>query len=229
MKNTIRIIGFDADDTLWDNEPFFRETEQCFLDLMAEYGSRKEMMQRLFDIEMQNMELYGYGVKAFMLSMIEAALSISKHKISPHVIEQIIDLGKTQLHKPVQLLDGVREVLTALQGRYKLLLATKGDILDQERKLNASGLGDFFQHVEVMSNKTSKEYKRLLKHMEAQPKEFLMIGNSLRSDILPVLELGCYAIHVPYHTIWAHEEAEAPTEHPHFYTISSLKELENYV
>lgn len=229
MKDTLRFIAFDADDTLWDNEPFFRETEQRFIDLLTDYGSREEIEQQLFAVEMQNMDLYGYGVKAFMLSMVEAALRISKDEVSPLVIKQIVHLGKEQLHRPVCLLDGVREVLGSLQGKYQLLLATKGDLLDQERKLEASGLRSFFHHIEIMSDKTPKGYERILQQLGAAPEELLMIGNSLRSDILPPLELGCYAIHVPYHTVWAHEEAEAPIGHPRFRTISSLFELENYV
>lgn len=222
MIRNIKKIGFDADDTLWVNEIYFRETERKFYELISSFADSKTAEVELYRTEMRNMDIYGYGVKAFALSVIETAISLSDGKVSSEIIKQIVDLGKEQLLKPVELLDGVEEILNALVGSYELILITKGDLLDQERKLAASGLEHLFHHVEIMSDKTQKEYSKLLKHLDVMPEEFLMVGNSLRSDILPPLALGSYAVHVPCTTTWIHEAVKDPIINPRFHTAETL-------
>ena len=202
----IKVIGFDADDTLWVNETYFREAEQEFAKLLSQYETPNKIDQELFKKEMDNLELYGYGVKGFVLSMIEMALELSNYNISNKTVEAILNIGKSMLNKSVELLDGVEDVLKALSQDYKLILATKGDLLDQERKLEKSGLSDYFHHIEVLSDKKEANYSKLLNHLDINPSEFLMIGNSLKSDILPLVNIKAHAIHVPFHTTWAHEE-----------------------
>lgn len=225
MIEGIQVIGFDADDTLWVNETYFLETEQKLCLLLAPYADPEAVPAELYRTETRNMPLYGYGVKAYILSVIETAVRITRGKVPAHVIDQIITLGKEQLAKPVELLDGVEETLNALVGRYRLIVVTKGDLLDQQQKLRRSGIEHLFHHVEIMSDKTDREYRSLLNHLDIRPEEFLMIGNSLRSDILPPLHLGCYAIHVPYETTWAHEQVDQPVVNPRFYTADSLWEV----
>ena len=224
----IKVIGFDADDTLWVNETYFREAEEEFCNLMAEYETPNKTDQELFKMEMKNLPLYGYGVKAFALSMVEMALEISNHNVSQKTIHNILNIGKNMLEKPVELLDGVEEVLKHLSKKYRLILATKGDLLDQERKLEKSGLTEYFHHIEVMSDKQDVNYSKLLNHLDIKPSEFLMIGNSLKSDILPLVHLKAHAIHVPFHTTWAHEQVtEKETNGKTYKTISTLRELKN--
>ncbi|MFH4966468.1 HAD family hydrolase [Gaetbulibacter sp. M235] len=226
----IKVIGFDADDTLWVNETYFREAEIEFCNLMAEYETPNKTDQELFKMEMKNLPLYGYGVKAFALSMVEMALEISNFNVSQKTIESILNIGKNMLEKPVELLDGVEEVLKELSKKYRLILATKGDLLDQERKLEKSGLTDYFHHIEVMSDKQEINYSKLLNHLDIKPSEFLMIGNSLKSDILPLVHLNANAIHVPFHTTWAHEQVtEKETNGKTYKTISSLRDVLNFL
>ncbi len=203
--NGIKVIAFDADDTLWVNEPYFRESEMEFCNLLKNGMSIEEVTEELFATEIGNIPLYGYGTKAFILSMIETSLKITKGNVSSEKIQAIISLGKQQMNKPIELLDGVVEVLENLQGKYKLIVATKGDLLDQERKLKKSGLLKYFHHIEVMSDKKEDDYKKLIQHLDIDVNEFLMVGNSLKSDILPVLNLGGKAVHVPFYTTWVHE------------------------
>ncbi|TXE11536.1 HAD family hydrolase [Seonamhaeicola algicola] len=224
----IKVIGFDADDTLWVNETYFREAEEAFCTLLSEYETPNKLDQELFKMEMANLELYGYGVKAFTLSMVQAALELSNYNISNKKLEQVLNIGKTMLNKPVELLDGVEEVLKTLSKKYKLILATKGDLLDQERKLEKSGLTSYFHHIEVLSDKKETNYSKLLNHLDVKPQQFLMVGNSLKSDVLPLANLKAHAIHVPFHTTWAHElVTEKETNGKEYKTISSLKELLN--
>lgn len=224
----IKVIGFDADDTLWVNETYFREAEIMFCNLMSEYETPNKTDQELFKMEMKNLPLYGYGVKAFALSMVEMALEISNFNVSQKTIQNILNIGKDMLEKPVELLDGVEEVLKILSKKYRLILATKGDLLDQERKLEKSGLSQFFHHIEVMSDKKEANYSKLLNHLDIEPSEFLMIGNSLKSDILPLIHLKAHAIHVPFHTTWAHEQVtEKETNGKTYKTINSLRELKS--
>ncbi|MUP39032.1 HAD family hydrolase [Labilibaculum euxinus] len=203
--NGIKVIAFDADDTLWVNEPYFRESEMEFCNLMKNGMSLEEVTEELFATEISNIPLYGYGTKAFILSMIETSLKITKGNISSEKIQSIIELGKRQMNKSIELIDGVVDVLESLQGKYKLIVATKGDLLDQERKLKKSGLLKYFHHIEVMSDKREDDYKKLIQHLDIPESEFLMVGNSLKSDVLPVLNLGGKAVHVPFHTTWEHE------------------------
>lgn len=222
----IKIIGFDADDTLWVNEPFYRETEQEFAKLLKDYLPEEKVFKELFDVEMNNLALYGYGAKGFMLSLIETAIRISNYKIPTATIEEIIKLGKTLLQKPIDLLDNVKHVLATLSQENTLIVATKGDLLDQERKLKKSGLAHYFHHIEIMSDKKEKNYLKLMQNLNIKPEEFLMIGNSMKSDILPVLSIGGNAIHVPYHTTWIHEEVhETETKKHHYKSVRSLSEI----
>ncbi len=225
----IKIIGFDADDTLWVNEPNYREAEKEFCDILTNYISEKEAEKALYKTEMQNLDLYGYGAKGFMLSLIETAIKISKGNISSNEILNIIAIGKKLLQKQIVLLDGVENVLKNVSKRYKLIIATKGGLLDQERKLKKSGLAKYFHHIEIMSNKNPDDYQKLLLHLEIKAEEFLMIGNSLKSDIFPVISLGGKAIHVPYHTTWIHEEIDGSHNSNKKYmeveTLSDILEL----
>ena len=221
----LKVIAFDADDTLFVNEPYFQETEQKFCALMSDYLSEQGLSQELFKTEVDNLHLYGYGIKGYTLSMIEAALKISNNTLSVEAIERIIVFGKELLQRPIELLDGVEETLKSLHGNYKLVVATKGDLKDQRRKLHDSGLGAYFHHIEVMSDKQEKDYSDLLNRLEIKPKEFFMIGNSLKSDVLPVLAIGGYAVHVPYHTTWEHEKINHKVEHPNFRTLEKISDV----
>lgn len=221
----LKVIAFDADDTLFVNEPYFQETEEKFCALMSDYLSHQGLSQELFKTEIANLELYGYGIKGYILSMIEAAMRISNKTISIEVVEKITEYGKELLQKPIELLDGVEETLQALSGKYKLVVATKGDLLDQRRKLHNSGLGHYFHHIEVMSDKKEKDYEDLLKRLEIKAEEFFMIGNSLKSDVLPVLNIGGHAVHIPFHTTWEHEKINHKVEHPNFRALEKITEV----
>jgi len=225
MKNTIKVVGFDADDTLWVNEPFFQDVEKIFCQILNPYISEAETSKVLFQTEMQNLEIYGYGAKGFILSMIETALKVTDGKITSAEINRIIDIGKTLLEMPIELLDGVKQVLQQLQGKYKLILATKGDLLDQERKLQKSGLSGYFHHIEIMSDKHENNYRKLLALLDIEPHEFVMIGNSVKSDILPVTNIGGKAIHIPFEVTWQHETNHAKTDDNTFITISEISKI----
>ncbi|MDB5157104.1 MAG: family hydrolase [Mucilaginibacter sp.] len=225
----IKVIAFDADDTLWVNEPYFRQSEEAFCTLLEEYLPRHELERELLKIEIGNLGLYGYGIKGFVLSMIETAMTVTNNMISAKTIGDIIELGKQMLNQPIELLDGVEEVLRALKGRYRLVVATKGDLLDQERKLKKSNLTNYFHHVEVMSEKDDANYLKLIKHLDIRPSELLMVGNSLKSDILPVLNVGGYAIHVPYHITWAHEEIEHSIDSGMFKSVECIRDILGFV
>lgn len=226
MRHDIKVIAFDADDTLWSNEPFFQEVERKYTELLSDYGSAKEISAELFKTEMSNLECLGYGAKAFTISMVETALWVSNQTITAEKIQQIVLLGKSLLEMPIELLSGVEDTLKALkeQGCYRLVVATKGDLLDQERKLKRSGLTPYFDHIEIMSDKTEKEYNRLLQVLQVAPEEFLMIGNSLKSDIQPVLAIGGYGVHIPFEVMWQHEVVETFT-HPRLQQMKSPAEL----
>lgn len=221
----IQVIAFDADDTLWVNEPYFRDSEERFAALLEAWQPRHTMLKELFKTEMQNLGLYGYGVKGFILSMIETAMRVSKNNVSMEVIEKIIQYGKDQLEKPVELLEGIHEALQLLKKNYRLVVATKGDLLDQERKLKKSGLEHYFHHIEIMSDKQEADYLKLIKHLDIAPSEFLMIGNSLRSDAMPVLAIGGHAVHIPYHVTWEHEKTDEKIDHPQFRQVENIKQI----
>lgn len=221
----IKVIAFDADDTLWVNEPYFRETEDKFCALMEEYLPAHTTARELLQTEIQNIALYGYGVKGFILSMIETALRVSEKTTSLDVVEKTIQYGKDLLGKPIELLDGVEETLHLLKKKYRLVVATKGDLLDQERKLKKSGLEHYFHHIEIMSDKQEADYQKLIRHLDIKPEEFLMVGNSVKSDILPVLNIGGHGFHVPYHTTWAHETVDVKIENENFKHVHHIKEI----
>ena len=221
----IKAIAFDADDTLWGNEHYFREAEAYFCQLLEEYMPQHDLNRELFRTEIDNMELYGYGIKPFTLSMIETALRVTDLKLPPTIIDDLISYGKEMLQRPVELLDGVEETLAQLTSKNKLVMATKGDLLDQERKLRRSGLQKYFHHIEIMSDKQEADYKKLITHLDILPGEFMMVGNSLRSDIIPVLNIGGYAVHVPYFVTWEHENVSQNVEHEHFGKIDRISEL----
>lgn len=221
----VKVIAFDADDTLWVNEPYFRETEDKFCALMEEYLPQHTVAKELFQTELQNLSLYGYGVKGFILSMIETALRVSEKTASLAVVEKIIQYGKDLLEKPIEILEGVQETLHLLKRNYRLVVATKGDLLDQERKLKKSGLEHFFHHIEIMSDKQEADYQKLIRHLDIKPEEFVMVGNSVKSDILPVLNIGGHGFHVPYHTTWAHETVDINIENKNFKHVHYIKEI----
>jgi putative hydrolase of the HAD superfamily len=227
--NHIKVIGFDADDTLWVNETYFREAEQEAGLLLSHYETPNKIDQELFRMEIKNLPTYGYGVKGFVLSMIELALELSNGSVSNAVIAKILTIGKNMINKPIELLDGVEEVLKTLSKDYKLIVATKGDLLDQERKLEKSGLIDYLHHIEVLSEKQAINYTKLLNRLDIKPSEFLMIGNSLKSDILPLINIGSEAIHVPFHTTWQHEKVtKKETNGVAYKTVENLTEILNF-
>ncbi|WP_025665597.1 HAD family hydrolase [Aquimarina megaterium] len=221
----IKVIAFDADDTLWVNETFFRKAEEEFCTLLEEYLPKEEANKLLFDVEMQNLPLYGYGIKPFTLSLIEAAIKISNGDMTIDLVQRLIEKGKEMLREPIELIDGIDETLRRLSEKYRLVMATKGDLLDQERKLIKSGLENYFHHIEIVSDKTEKQYKKLVKHLDITENEFLMVGNSLKSDILPVLNIGAHAFHIPFHTTWTHEMVDDKIDHPNFRSFAKASEL----
>lgn len=217
------VIAFDADDTLWHNERLYVSAQARFKELLAHYHSPEWIDERLFQAEMRNLPHFGYGIKAFALSMIETAVDLTEGRISGHDIQAIIDAAKEMLAAEVELLEHVAETIARLADTYALMLITKGDLRDQETKIARSGLGPHFRHVEIVSDKSPESYSRLLKRHAIAPERFLMVGNSLRSDILPVLALGASAVYVPYRLTWAHEVAEPPSaEQPGYYELEHL-------
>jgi putative hydrolase of the HAD superfamily len=225
----IKAIAFDADDTLWVNETLFRSAEKEFCVLMQDYLAEDKCNELLFEVEMQNLPIYGYGIKPFTLSLIEAAIRFSDGKVPITAINELIHRGKEMLEAPVKLLDGVEETLKALAKDYRLVMATKGDLLDQERKLIKSGLERYFHHIEIVSDKTEKQYQKLVNHLDVKTEEFLMIGNSLKSDILPVLGIGAHAFHIPFHTTWIHEQVKEPVVHENFRELKSARDILSYL
>ncbi|NNJ72087.1 MAG: HAD family hydrolase [Enterobacterales bacterium] len=222
--NHITVIGFDADDTLWVNENYFREGEQRLTEILAPYETANTILQQAFRVQIDNLPIYGYGIKGFVLSMVETALQLSNYQISPEEIEKIVQIGKDMLHKPVILLDGVEEVLKQLEPDYRLLMLTKGDLLDQERKLAKTDLDKYFHHVEVLSEKKEHNYQHLLDHLDIKNEEFLMVGNSLKSDVLPLINMGAQAVHIPYHTTWEHEQVKDIDDRL-YETLAKIREL----
>jgi putative hydrolase of the HAD superfamily len=213
----IDLIAFDADDTLWHNERLYKQAEERLAKLLGSYGVDGRAGEELFATEMRNLQSYGFGLKSFGLSMIETAIRLSRGRVQGREIQQIIDLVKEMIDTPVELLDGVPEVVAALATSHRLMIITKGDLLDQERKLARSGLAGHFAHVEIVSDKNKEVYRRLLAQYQVASQRFLMVGNSLRSDVLPVVALGGRAVYIPYHTTWAHEKVDLPEELPQGY------------
>ena len=203
----ITVIAFDGDDTLWHNESIFSLTQERFRTLMREYAV-ENLDERLFATETRNLQLFGYGIKGFVLSMIETAIEVSDGRVRAADIQRIIDAGKSMLRHPVEPLDGVRETVELLRSHYRLMVITKGDLFDQESKVARSGLADLFWRIEIVSEKDERTYRRILRDGGIPAEEFMMVGNSVRSDILPVAALGAQAVHVPYRLTWAHERAD---------------------
>ncbi|MFO1133020.1 MAG: HAD family hydrolase [Hyphomicrobiales bacterium] len=218
-------IGFDADDTLWQNETFFRLTEQRFTELLSEHGAHEVISAKLLEAERRNLRFYGFGVKGFTLSMIETAVEVTDGQVSAAVIAEILGFGRQMLENPVETLPGVRETLDALAGRYKVLLITKGDLFDQERKLAQSGLGDYFSAVEIVSDKTPDTYRRIFTRHGDGPERAAMVGNSLKSDVVPALRAGSWGVYVPHELTWVLEHEEAPEAEPRFRRIAELGQL----
>jgi putative hydrolase of the HAD superfamily len=220
------VIGFDADDTLWHNESIFERTHEHYRALLAQYHDAATVDRTLLATELRNLDLYGYGVKGFTLSAIETAIALTAGKIRAEEIQQLIALGQQMLAHPVELLDGVVETLTLLSSRHRLLVITKGDLRDQERKLNRSGLGTNFAGVEIVSEKDESTYVEIFRRRGIRAERFLMVGNSLKSDILPVLTLGGAGAHVPYHLTWAAEQIETvPSAQGRYFRLETLHEL----
>jgi putative hydrolase of the HAD superfamily len=222
----IRTVGFDGDDTLWHSESHFEVTQAAFRDLLLRHAPAADIDRRLAEMEMKNLSVYGYGVKSFTLSMLETAIELTEAKIPASDLEVILGWGKRMLMEPTELLDGVEETLRKLSGRFDLLLITKGDLFDQEGKLARSGLGELFLGVEILSEKNVESYRGIFQRRGIKPEDFVMVGNSLRSDVVPVVALGGHAVHIPYHVTWQHEhvpEEELPEEG--WRRISSIRQL----
>ncbi|MCC6918789.1 MAG: HAD family hydrolase [Alphaproteobacteria bacterium] len=218
-------IGFDADDTLWHNERFFRFTEARFAELLAPHAEGHDVAARLLDAERRNLAFYGYGIKGFTLSMIETAIELTERRVPAAVIETILDWGREMLHHPVETLPHVLETLEALDATHRLVLVTKGDLFDQERKLAASGLGEWFDAIEIVSDKTADTYARIFARHGDGAGHAMMVGNSLKSDIVPALQAGAWAVHVPHDLTWVLEHAEEPKDAPRYRAIVDLSEL----
>ncbi|BCW87347.1 hypothetical protein sos41_04760 [Alphaproteobacteria bacterium SO-S41] len=218
-------IGFDADDTLWQNEQFFRLTEQRFADLLGQHTDAGDIPARLLEAEKRNLAAYGYGIKGFTLSMIETALEMTGGATPGPVVKQILDWGRDMLSHPVETLPHVRETLEALAGDYRLVMITKGDLFDQERKLAASGLGDLFNAIEIVSEKSETTYARIFARHGDGPDRAMMVGNSVKSDIIPAIAAGSWGVLVPHDLTWAHEHAEEPAAAPRFRKIADLSGL----
>ncbi|MBB6300242.1 HAD family hydrolase [Rhizobium leucaenae] len=228
-QRPLTTIGFDADDTLWQNEQFYRLTERQFIELLADHAESENISQELLETEKRNLHRYGFGIKGFTLSMIETAIEITKGEVPTTVIAQILDIGRDLLAHPVETLPNVRETLEALTGNYLLVLITKGDLFDQERKLAQSGLGDLFDAIEIVSDKNASTYRRIFSKVGDGPERAMMVGNSLKSDIVPALAAGSYGVFVPHELTWAFEHVAEPTEAPRFRKIEHLGELRGVI
>ena len=229
MKNYEFTIAFDADDTLWDNEIFFRQSEQEFCKLINKFAptlTEKEIMPVLFDIEVSNLSIYGFGVKSFVLSAIETAGILLKNDVPYHIIKRITEIGREQLMQPITLLADVETTLAELkaEGKYHLIIVTKGDLLDQENKIKRSGLAKYFERTIVISDKQDDDYMRVIADLKCDSEKLIMVGNSFKSDILPVVKLGGYGIYIPYHTTWAHEVVDT-IKHERIVEIEKIGEI----
>lgn len=222
----LRTIGFDGDDTLWHNESLFALSQERYYQLLAPYIDGGAVAERLFAAEMANLCRYGYGVKSFILSMIETAIEVSEGRVTAAEIGTILAIGKELLDHPVELLEGVRDTIAALDGSYELLLITKGDLFHQESRIAGSGLGEFFDRIEIVSEKDPATYERILARRGIRPDEFMMVGNSVKSDVLPVIALGARAVHIPYHVTWQHEVvATDEAQRAGYWELASIAEL----
>lgn len=225
MTAQLQAIGFDADDTLWHNERFFRLTQDRFVELLADHAPRPALEARLLEAERRNLGRYGFGVKGFTLSMIETALEVTDGEVPNAVIAELLAAGREMLDHPIELLPHARAAIEGVAGRFRLVLITKGDLLHQERKLAQSGLGELFDAVEIVSDKTPEVYARIFAAHAGGPEAALMIGNSLKSDVIPPILAGGWGVHVPHGLEWEIEAAEAPETHPRFRRIQHLGDL----
>ncbi len=225
LKN-IKVISFDADDTLWQNEKLFRKAECDFCKIISSYSKKENAIKVLWNMEVKNIPLYGYGIKAFTLDMLDAALKLSKGKLTAAETKQIINLGKKLIKSPIVLFEGAEKTLKILNKKYKIVVTTKGDLLEQENKIYRSGLAKYLSHIEVMSEKDKSSYARLIKELNIKPQEFLMVGNSVKSDILPVLEIGANAIFIPSKFTWFYEDGDAEKiKSENFLKLKEISEL----
>lgn len=225
MCPQLTTIGFDADDTLWQNEQFFRMTQDRFAELLADFTDSAHLHERLLAAEKRNLGQYGFGIKGFVLSMIETAIEVTEERVPARVISQLLEAGQEMLHHPIELLPHARDAVEALAGTYHLVLITKGDLLDQERKLAQSGLGDLFDGVEIVSNKTRPVYEEIFVRHDTAPAAAMMVGNSMRSDVVPPIEAGAHGVYVPSHITWELEHARAPEDEPRFHQVPDLSAL----
>ena len=224
MARDLRLIGFDADDTLWRSEDYYRDAQAQFERIVGGYVDLDDVHDRLYAVEKQNLALFGYGAKGMTLSMVEAAIAITGARISATDLHRIVELGKAVLQHPVELLPGIREAVEAIAHDRPVVLITKGDLFHQERKIEQSGLSDLFQRIEIVSEKDTRRYAQVLAEFDVAPSRFAMVGNSLRSDIEPVIELGGWGIHMPYHVTWEHElEHGVDVAHPRLTTITNAE------
>ena len=227
MIEGLKVVAFDADDTLWENEPLFRHAERMVADALSEYGSFEYISDELYKVEFKNMEDYGFGAKAYILSMIENAVNLSKGKLTGEQVMFILNSGRAILQNPATPLPGVSETLEKLQddGRYRLVMLTKGDLLDQEHKIARSGLGKYFSHIEIVSNKSQDEYLVLCDKLGISPDQLMMVGNSFKSDIEPVIQLGGWGVHIPFRILWKLEHTEE-YEHPRLFKAGTFADLQ---
>ncbi|GAA0312805.1 HAD family hydrolase [Rhodovulum strictum] len=225
MSRTITTIGFDADDTLWQNERFFRMTQERFAGLLADYTETGHLMERLLAAEKRNLGHYGFGIKGFVLSMIETAIEVTEDRVPASVIRELLAAGQEMLRHPIELMPEAREAVEALAAKYRILLITKGDLLDQERKLAQSGLGDLFDGVEIVSDKTAPRYDAIFARHGEGASRAVMVGNSLKSDVIPAIEAGAWGVFVPHDLTWELEHAEPPRGHARFAELQHLGEL----
>ncbi|MEZ5669565.1 MAG: HAD family hydrolase [Alphaproteobacteria bacterium] len=228
-RTRLTAIGFDADDTLWQNEQFYKLTESRFTALLADHADPDHLSERLLAAERRNLAHYGFGIKGFTLSMIETAIEVTDGRVPAAVIGRLLEAGRELLAHPIEVLPHARSALEALVGRYRIVLITKGDLFDQERKLAQSGLGELFDAVEIVSDKTADTYRRIFGQQGTGAAQAMMVGNSLKSDILPAIDAGSWAVYVPHDLTWALEHAEAPTDAPRFRQAGDLGELPGLV
>jgi putative hydrolase of the HAD superfamily len=225
MAQNLQLVAFDADDTLWHNERYFQISQERFATLLAPFTDPDHLAERLLAAERRNLGHYGFGIKGFVLSMIETAIEVTQEQVPASVIAELLAVGQDMLAHPIDLLPGVQDVIREVSESYKVLLVTKGDLLDQERKLAQSGLGEMFDGVEIVSDKTATVYARVFSSYGTSPDAAMMVGNSLKSDVLPPLEIGAWGVHVPHELTWALEHAEPPEQAARFRHLASLSEL----
>lgn len=225
MHENLTLIAFDADDTLWHNERFFQLTQARFAELLADYADRDHLMDRLLEAERRNIRHYGYGIKGFVLSMIETALDVTNDRVPARVIRELVAAGQDMLAHPIELLPHARTAVEAAAETHAVALITKGDLIDQERKLAQSGLGDLFDEVEIVSEKDADTYRAIFQRLGHAPDRVMMVGNSIRSDVVAPIQAGAWGVHVPHGLVWDIERAEIPSGHPRFLEVEHLGQL----